>query len=67
MGSRQFEFTSNDGTLTPTLKLRRSAIEARYHEQIDELYKEAERPPAWLNGGSLILQSDRAAEEGGER
>jgi long-chain acyl-CoA synthetase len=36
------EFTATDGTLTPTLKLRRRAIEARYCEQIDELYKEAE-------------------------
>jgi long-chain acyl-CoA synthetase len=36
------EFTSTDGTLTPTLKLRRRAIEARYREQIDELYREAE-------------------------
>jgi long-chain acyl-CoA synthetase len=36
------EFTATDGTLTPTLKLRRRAIEARYREQIDELYREAE-------------------------
>jgi long-chain acyl-CoA synthetase len=36
------EFTAADGTLTPTLKLRRRAIEARYCDQIDELYKEAE-------------------------
>lgn len=36
------EFTATDGTLTPTLKLRRRAIEARYREQIDQLYKEAE-------------------------
>lgn len=36
------EFTASDGTLTPTLKLRRRAIEARYGEQIDDLYREAE-------------------------
>ena len=36
------EFTANDGTLTPTLKLRRKAIEERYRKQIDDLYKEAE-------------------------
>ncbi|HET7891982.1 MAG TPA: long-chain fatty acid--CoA ligase [Candidatus Sulfotelmatobacter sp.] len=36
------EFTASDGTLTPTLKLRRRAVEARYREQIDELYNEAE-------------------------
>ncbi len=37
------EFTANDGTLTPTLKLRRRAIEERYREQIDDLYNKAER------------------------
>ena len=36
------EFTASDGTLTPTLKLRRRAIESRYREQIDELYREAD-------------------------
>lgn len=36
------EFTANDGSLTPTLKLRRKAVEERYRQQIDELYKEAE-------------------------
>jgi long-chain acyl-CoA synthetase len=36
------EFNASDGTLTPTLKLRRRAIEARYRKQIDELYTEAE-------------------------
>jgi len=36
------EFTATDGTLTPTLKLRRKAIEERYRKQIDDLYKEAE-------------------------
>jgi long-chain acyl-CoA synthetase len=36
------EFTASDGTLTPTLKLRRKAIEERYRKQIDDLYKEAE-------------------------
>jgi long-chain acyl-CoA synthetase len=36
------EFTATDGTLTPTMKLRRTAIEERYREQIDDLYNEAE-------------------------
>lgn len=36
------EFTANDGTLTPTFKLRRKAIEERYRKEIDELYREAE-------------------------
>ncbi len=36
------EFTANDGVLTPTMKLRRKAIEERYREQIEDLYKEAE-------------------------
>src|SRR6202166_142329 len=35
------EFTATDGTLTPTMKLRRKAIEERYREQIDDLYNEA--------------------------
>ena len=37
------EFNANDGTLTPTFKLRRKAIEERYRKEIEELYKEAER------------------------
>ncbi len=36
------EFSADDGTLTPTLKLRRKFVEERYREQIDELYEEAE-------------------------
>ncbi len=36
------EFSATDGTLTPTLKLRRRAIEERYREQIEDLYREAE-------------------------
>ena len=35
------EFTADDGTLTPTLKLRRKAIQERYRKQIDDLYEEA--------------------------
>jgi long-chain acyl-CoA synthetase len=37
------EFSASDGTLTPTLKLRRKAIEARYRQQIDSLYNDAEK------------------------
>jgi long-chain acyl-CoA synthetase len=36
------EFTAENGTLTPTLKLRRRVIEERYKKQIDELYEQAE-------------------------
>jgi len=36
------EFTADDGSLTPTLKLRRKVVEERYREQIDELYEETE-------------------------
>jgi long-chain acyl-CoA synthetase len=35
------EFTASDGSLTPTLKLRRRVIEERYRQQIDMLYEEA--------------------------
>jgi len=34
------EFNADDGTLTPTLKVRRKAIEQRYSKQIAELYEE---------------------------
>ena len=37
------EFNPVDGSLTPTLKLRRKVIEERYRTQIDHLYYEAER------------------------
>ena len=40
------EFNSEDGTLTPTLKLRRKAIEERYAKQIAELYEERSRTSA---------------------
>ncbi len=36
------EFTADDGSLTPTLKLRRKTVEERYRKQIDELYQEAD-------------------------
>jgi long-chain acyl-CoA synthetase len=36
------EFTTEDGSLTPTLKLRRKSIEERYRQQINALYEEAE-------------------------
>ncbi len=36
------EFTPDNGTLTPTMKLKRKVIEERYRGQIDELYAQAE-------------------------
>lgn len=36
------EFTTLDGTLTPSMKLRRRVVEDRYREQIEELYTHAE-------------------------
>jgi long-chain acyl-CoA synthetase len=38
------EFTIADGTLTPTLKLKRRVVEERYREQIEALYAEAADP-----------------------
>jgi long-chain acyl-CoA synthetase len=39
------EFTANDGTLTPTFKLRRKAIEDRYRKEIDDLYRDTAKTP----------------------
>jgi long-chain acyl-CoA synthetase len=36
------EFTSENGAMTPTMKLRRKVIEDRYRRQIDNLYAQAE-------------------------
>ncbi len=36
------EFSAMDGSLTPTLKLRRKVVEERYRTQIEELYQQAE-------------------------
>ena len=36
------EFTAENGSMTPTMKLRRRVIEERYRRQIDELYARAE-------------------------
>ncbi|HKM67938.1 MAG TPA: long-chain fatty acid--CoA ligase [Candidatus Acidoferrum sp.] len=36
------EFSASDGTLTPTMKIRRRAIEQRYRQRITALYDEAE-------------------------
>ena len=38
------EFTADNGSMTPTMKLRRRVIEERYRRQIDELYAQAEVP-----------------------
>jgi long-chain acyl-CoA synthetase len=34
------EFSANDGSLTPTMKVRRKIIEERYSRQIEEMYDE---------------------------
>lgn len=39
------EFTSDNGAMTPTLKLKRRVIEDRYRRQIDDLYSETEATP----------------------
>ena len=36
------EFSSEDGTLTASLKLRRHKVEERYRQQIEEMYEQAE-------------------------
>jgi len=40
------EFSVASGTLTPTLKMKRRAVEARHREEIDALYAAADRAPA---------------------
>jgi long-chain acyl-CoA synthetase len=40
------EFTSDNGALTPTMKLRRKVIEERYRKQIEEVYEQAEATTA---------------------
>jgi long-chain acyl-CoA synthetase len=39
------EFSADNGTLTPTMKLRRRAIEERYRKLIDDMYAHAEAAP----------------------
>ena len=36
------EFSSENGTLTASMKLRRSVVEERYRQQIEEMYEQAE-------------------------
>ena len=36
------EFSTEDGTLTASLKLRRHKVEERYRQQIEEMYEQAE-------------------------
>jgi len=40
------EFNSDDGTLTPTMKVRRKAVEQRYSKEIAKLYEERARHDA---------------------
>jgi long-chain acyl-CoA synthetase len=39
------EFSVASGTLTPTLKMKRRAVEARHRQEIDALYAAADQPP----------------------
>jgi long-chain acyl-CoA synthetase len=39
------EFSAAEGTLTHTMKVRRRAVEERYHKLIDEVYAHAEASP----------------------
>jgi len=39
------EFSVASGTLTPTLKMKRRAVEARHRQEIDALYAAADRAP----------------------
>lgn len=39
------EFTAENGTLTPTMKLRRRVVEERYRARIEEVYAQAETQP----------------------
>jgi long-chain acyl-CoA synthetase len=56
------EFNSDDGTLTPTMKVRRRAIEERYSHQITELYEERARRN--LEGtGTPGIKKDRGRDE----
>jgi long-chain acyl-CoA synthetase len=36
------EFSSENGTLTASMKLRRRVVEERYRDQIEAMYEEAE-------------------------
>ena len=38
------ELSIADGTLTPSMKLRRRHLEQRYHRHIDALYAEEQQP-----------------------
>ena len=38
------ELSIADGTLTPSMKLRRRHLEQRYHKQIDAMYAEEHAP-----------------------
>jgi long-chain acyl-CoA synthetase len=38
------DLTVEDGSITPTLKVKRRILESRYHDLIDKMYQAAERP-----------------------
>ena len=44
------EFSAEDGTLTPSMKVRRRAIEERYRKLIEEMYAQAEAAPITGHG-----------------
>jgi long-chain acyl-CoA synthetase len=58
------EFNSDDGTLTPTMKVRRRVIEERYSRQIAELYEERSRRNA--EGAGVRGMEEERRRDGSE-
>jgi long-chain acyl-CoA synthetase len=56
------EFNSDDGTLTPTMKVRRRVVEERYSRQIAELYDERSR---WNSEGAGVPGIKEARRQDG--
>jgi len=44
------DFTIESGELTPTLKVKRRAVETHYKEAIDKAYAEADKMAAAIEG-----------------
>ena len=45
------EFSAADGTMTPSMKIRRRAVEERYRDLIEDMYTQAEAAPV---GGHMV-------------